>query len=40
MITGFLKTDMSRYPNTKAFLDRIGERPAYRKAMAIANPAA
>lgn len=38
MVTGFLKTDMSQFPNTKAYLDRIGERPAYRKAMAIANP--
>jgi glutathione S-transferase len=40
MVTGYLKTDMSLYPNTKVYLDRIGERPAYRKAMAIANPTA
>ncbi len=40
IVTGFLKPDMAQYPNTKAYLDRIGERPAYRKAMAIANPPA
>jgi glutathione S-transferase len=40
MVTGYLKTDMSQYPNTKAYLDRIAQRPAYRKAMAIANPPA
>ena len=40
MVTGFLQTDMSQYPNTKAYLKRIGQRPAYRKAMAIANPPA
>jgi glutathione S-transferase len=40
MVTGFLKTDMAQYPNTQAYLDRIGKRPAYQKAMAIANPPA
>jgi glutathione S-transferase len=40
IVTGFLKPDMAQYPNTKAYLDRIGQRPAYRKAMAIANPPA
>jgi glutathione S-transferase len=40
MVTGFLQTDMSQYPNTKAYLERIGQRPAYQKAMAIANPPA
>jgi glutathione S-transferase len=37
IVTNFLKPDMAQYPNTKTYLDRIGERPAYRKAMAIAN---
>jgi glutathione S-transferase len=40
MASGFLNTDMSQYSNIRAYLDRIGERPAYRKAMAIANPPA
>ncbi len=40
MVTGFLKTDMAQYPNTQAYLDRIGKRPAYQKAMTIANPPA
>jgi glutathione S-transferase len=39
MVTGFLQMDMTQYPNTKAYLDRVGKRPAYLKAMAIANPA-
>jgi glutathione S-transferase len=40
MASGFLNTDMSQYTNIKRYLDRIGERPAYRKAMEIANPPA
>jgi glutathione S-transferase len=40
IVTSFLKPDMAQYPNTKAYLDRIGQRPAYIKAMAIANPSA
>lgn len=40
LVTGFLKPDMNQYPNTKAYLDRMGQRPAYKKAMAIANPPA
>jgi glutathione S-transferase len=35
-----MNTDMARYPNISAYLARIGERPAYRKAMALANPPA
>jgi len=31
---------MMQYPDTQAYLDRIGKRPAYQKAMAIANPPA
>jgi len=38
LVTGFLKADMSQYPNIQAYLDRIGKRPAYQKAMGIANP--
>jgi glutathione S-transferase len=33
-----MNTDMSLYPNISAYLRRIGERPAFQKAMAIANP--
>ncbi|HKD66963.1 MAG TPA: glutathione S-transferase [Candidatus Binataceae bacterium] len=40
MVTGFLQMDMSVYPNTRNYLERIGLRPAYRKAMEIANPPA
>jgi glutathione S-transferase len=32
------KLDLSPYPNFEPYLDRIGQRPAYQKAMAIANP--
>ena len=38
IVKGFMQTDMSLYPNIDAYLARIAERPAYRKAMAIANP--
>lgn len=34
----FLKCDMSPYANAVAWLNRIQERPAYRKAMALAGP--
>jgi glutathione S-transferase len=40
MASGFVITDKSQYPGINAYLDRIGERPAYRKAMSIANPQA
>jgi glutathione S-transferase len=33
-----MSTDMAQYPNTAAYLARIEARPAYQKAMAIANP--
>ncbi len=33
-----MSTDMTQYPNIAAYLARIDGRPAYRKAMAIANP--
>lgn len=35
----FLKLDLSPYAHITAYLARIGQRPAYQKAMAIANPA-
>jgi glutathione S-transferase len=31
-------TDIEKYPNIKAYRARIAERPAFKKAMAIANP--
>ena len=34
----FSPRDMSGYPNILAYLQRIGERPAYRRAMAKADP--
>ena len=34
----FLDYDLAPYANIAAYLERIGERPAYRKAMAIAGP--
>jgi glutathione S-transferase len=37
---GFLKLDRSPYPNIAGYLARIGQRPAYKKAMGIANPPA
>jgi glutathione S-transferase len=33
-----MSTDMAGYPNISAYLARIETRPAYQKAMAIANP--
>lgn len=33
-----MKAGPSDFPNSRAYLERIGQRPAYRKAMAIANP--
>jgi glutathione S-transferase len=35
----FLRVDLAPFPNINAYLARIGQRPAYRKAMSIANPA-
>jgi glutathione S-transferase len=34
----FLPRDMTAYPNIAAYLQRIGERPAYQRAMAKAEP--
>ena len=34
----FLDYDVARYPNIVAYMKRIEERPAYRKAMALAGP--
>lgn len=34
----FASIDLSRFPNLRAYLQRIGERPAYRRAMAKADP--
>jgi len=34
----FSRRDLGAYPNLRAYLQRIGERPAYRKAMAAADP--
>ena len=36
----FLDYDLSPYANIAAWLERIGSRPAYRKAMALAGPPA
>ena len=36
----FLQLDFSQYPYITSYLDRIARRPAYQKAMAIANPPA
>lgn len=33
----FKKTDLTPYPNLQAYLTRIAERPAYKKAMRLAN---
>jgi len=38
LLRGFMKRDLSPYRNILAYLDCIEQRPAYRKAMAIANP--
>jgi glutathione S-transferase len=34
----FLPIDLAPYPNIRAYLQRIGERPAYRRAMAKGDP--
>lgn len=34
----FQPLDLARYPNVRAYLQRIGERPAYRRAMAKGDP--
>jgi glutathione S-transferase len=34
----FKPRDMSPYPNTRAYVQRVGERPAYRRAMQKADP--
>ncbi|WP_213992149.1 glutathione S-transferase family protein [Sodalis sp. dw_96] len=34
----FLKRDIAGYPHLLAFLQRIGERPAYQRAMKLADP--
>ncbi|MBI1180415.1 MAG: glutathione S-transferase [Alphaproteobacteria bacterium] len=34
----FVPRDLAPYPNIRAYLQRIGERPAYRRAMAKADP--
>ncbi|QSQ21360.1 glutathione S-transferase family protein [Pyxidicoccus parkwayensis] len=34
----FLPLDLGPYPNIRAYLQRIGERPAYRRAMAKSDP--
>lgn len=34
----FVKTDISTMPNLRAYLQRIGERPAYQRAMAKGDP--
>lgn len=36
----FLQIDMTPFPNINRYLERIAKRPAYQKAMAIANPPA
>jgi glutathione S-transferase len=38
MVRGYLRMDISQYPNIATYLARIEQRPAHRKAMAIANP--
>lgn len=34
----FTPTEISKFPNTRAYLKRIGERPAYQRAMAKGDP--
>jgi len=34
----FQPLDLAPYPNLRAYLQRIGERPAYRRAMARGDP--
>jgi glutathione S-transferase len=38
-VRGFLRMDISQYPNIAAYLTRIEQRPGYQRGMAIANPA-
>lgn len=38
-VRGFLRVDISQYPNLAAYITRIEQRPGYRRGMAIANPA-
>jgi glutathione S-transferase len=40
LLTRFLQYDLSPYPNVGEHLDLIKQRPAYRKAMALADPPA
>ena len=35
----FVGRDLADYPNIRAYLARIGERPAYKRAMAKGDPA-
>ncbi|HLG88151.1 MAG TPA: glutathione S-transferase [Alphaproteobacteria bacterium] len=37
IVRGYLQTDMSLYPTLAHWIDRVENRPAYKKAMAIAN---
>ncbi len=37
VLTRFLQFDLSPYPNIVRHLDLIGQRPAYKKAMALAE---
>ena len=34
----FIPLDLAPYPNIRAYVARIGDRPAYRRAMAVAGP--
>ena len=34
----FTPTEISKFPNTSAYLKRIGARPAYQRAMAKGDP--
>ncbi len=40
VLTKFMQTDLSTYPNIKNHLATIAERPAYKKTMALADPPA
>lgn len=40
VLTKFMQMDLSAYPNIQRHLALIGERPAYKKAMAVADPPA
>ena len=37
IVRGYLQTDMAPYPELSAWIARVESRPAYQKAMAIAN---